>query len=312
MQPEVRGSAATDLQPEVRGSAATDLQPAAQIAEETLRQGDRDWKRRAALAFAERGDVRGAPELVGWWAESTSASKGNEVAIEFERAKEILEALTKLRARSAVASLTRSLGDVRLRPFIADALAAIGDPSAKGPLLAALTHERYVPTRPHLARALLALGAREELRGPLARFAGLPDPMLEAVAMAYAAKILDEAHGGWAKSTPSHHVAVTLTGPREAAPSLPSRLLVLVGNEGDSVQGTVDGVPISVSGDGAVRVLELGSMPSLGHAGRTVEVALDSPGGIRALWLLPHREEIEPPPPEPWDAGSVDPTLSEQ
>jgi len=308
---------ATGDDPEVQRACGLALvrmgEAPSRVAEEALKLPA--WRRRAALAFAERGDGRGAAELVGWWSESTGgAGKYQETNLDFERAKEILAALGKLRERSAVASLVRALGDVRLRPFIADALAAIGDPSAKGPLLSAFATERYVPTRPHLARALVSLGARDELRAPLARFAGLPEPMLESLTFAYEAKLLDEAHGGWARATPSSEVSVSLARPRQA-PQTPLRLLVLLGKEkeGDaSLQGTVDGVPIppsaSSTGEGPVRVLELGAS---GRSPR-IEVALTSPGGVLALWLLPHSEEIEPPPPEPWDAGSVDPTLSGQ
>ncbi len=300
-----------DEDPEVQRACALALvrlgEPTSHPAEEALQKGDRDWKRRAALAFAEQGDSRGVGELTGWWSESTvqSGRDNVEVTLEFERGKEILAALAKLRATSAVGPLVHALGDVRLRPFIADALGAIGDDAAKAPLLSALARERYVPTRPHLARAALVLGAREELRPSLARFAGLPEPMLEAMSIAYEAKILDEAHGGWARTTPSHHLIASLTAPKGSGPR---RLLVLLDAEkgasekDEGVAGSVDGSPIPrPEGEGAVRVVELGpGTPGRGH----VEVTLDSPDGIRGLWLLPHSEEIEPPAPEPWDGGT--------
>jgi hypothetical protein len=55
----------------------------------------------------------------------------------------------------------RVLGDVRARPYVADALGQIGDDRARGPLLAMLAGEPYVSTRPHEARALLALGVHD-------------------------------------------------------------------------------------------------------------------------------------------------------
>jgi len=308
---------ATAEDPQVRAGCALALvrigEAPSHSAEDALKS-PLEWKRRAALAFAERGDGRGLPDLLAWWNESSGE---REMNLDFERAKELLTAFAKLRDRSAVSPLVRALGDVRLRPFIADALATIGDPSARPPLLAAFATERYVPTRPHLARALLALGAHEEMRPALLRFAGLPEPMPEALGFALEAKILDEAHGGWTASgrrdagalSSVSDVTATLPTPRQKQPT-PLRLLVLLEKDGDTLQGTMEAHPVSsASGEGALRVVELGhealELPR-------IRVQLAAPGGIRALWLLPHTEEIEPPPPEPWDAGSVDPADSGQ
>ncbi|WP_394839168.1 sulfatase-like hydrolase/transferase [Pendulispora rubella] len=306
---------ATAEDPQVRAGCALALvrlgEAPSRAAEDALKS-PLEWKRRAALAFAERGDARGLADLLAWWNESRGE---REMNLDFERAKELLVAFAKLRDPSAVSPLVRTLGDVRLRPFIADALATIGEPSARPSLLAAFATERYVPTRPHLARALLALGAtREEMRAPLLRFAGLPEPMPEAMTFALDAKVLDEVHGGWVApvakgGAPTAEVAVTLPTPRQKRPA-PLRLLVLLEKEGDTVQGTAEARPVSsASGEGALRVVELG--PEALELPR-IHLQLAAPGGIRALWLLPHTEEIEPPPPEPWDAGSVDPADSGQ
>ncbi|WP_394849883.1 sulfatase-like hydrolase/transferase [Pendulispora brunnea] len=313
--PALQRALSTAEDPQVRAGCALALvrlgEPPSHAAEDALKS-PLEWKRRAALAFAERGDARGLSELLAWWNESSGE---REMKLDFERAKELLAAFAKLRDHNAVLPLVRALGDVRLRPFIADALAAIGEPSARPALLAAFATERYVPTRPHLARALLALGAsREEMRAPLLRFAGLPEPMPEALGFAIEAKILDEAHGGWVSPSakggaPSPEVALILPTPRQKR-AAPLRLLVLLEKEGDTVQGTAEGRPVSsASGEGALRVLELG--PEALELPR-IHLQLAAPGGIRALWLLPHTEEIEPPPPEPWDAGSVDPADSGQ
>jgi HEAT repeat protein len=82
------------------------------------------------------------------------------LSIDLLHARELLDATGKARCRSAVDGLLRALADVRARPFVADALGAIGDRRAAAPLLAALAVEPYVTTRPHEARALLALGVR--------------------------------------------------------------------------------------------------------------------------------------------------------
>ncbi len=118
------------------------------------------------MAFAERGDPRGCDEIAAWWSEVAPASGQRNVdgepprlLLDLAHAKELLLVTGKARCRAAVGGLLRALDDVRARPFVADALGAIGDRRAASPLLAMLAAEPYVTTRPHEARALLALGA---------------------------------------------------------------------------------------------------------------------------------------------------------
>jgi HEAT repeat protein len=263
------------------------------LAEELLREGPPEWKRRAALAFAERGDARGGPELVAWWTAGATA--------DFGRAREIASALAKVKEKSAVPALIKSLDDLRLRPYVADALGAIGDGRARAPLAAALAGERYVPTRPHLARALVALGGREELRAPLARFAGLPEPMLEALPLARDAKLLESAHGGWAGEGKT--VKIALTAPRGDA----LRLLVLT-EPGASLRGTAGQTPLATpagsdeKGEFSTKWFELGARA----ATSPLEVSLEASSNVRAIWLVARQDELEPPPPEPWVAPSTD------
>ena len=120
------------------------------IADALLRDPDVGWRRVAALAFAERGDKRGALELAAWW--------GDRAGLDHVRATEVLAALAKIRDRAAVPALVASLDDVRLRPFVADTLAAIGDASARDALASTLATESQVTSMTHEARALLALG----------------------------------------------------------------------------------------------------------------------------------------------------------
>jgi hypothetical protein len=170
---------------------------------------------------------------------------------------------------------------------VAEALGKIGDASAKAPLLEALTKERYVTSRAPEARALLALGAKAELRAPLARFAGVPEPMLDAIVIAREAGILEPKSGGWAGE--ARDVSVKL-----AAPKGPARLLVLASSR--SIVGTVDGRPLPPSkATGAVHVFEIGEL-----TGQDVVVTLKDGGGLKGVWLVARAEEIEPPPPEPW------------
>jgi arylsulfatase A-like enzyme len=286
--PQARRALASTEDAEVRGDVALALarmpgEPLPAEVERLLVEGDTPWKRKAALALAERGDARGGPVLAEWWA-------GEGTRLPFDRAKEILAALGKIKERAAVASLVAALDDVRLRPQIADALGAIGDPAARAPLLAKLVREPYLATRGHEARALLLLGARAELREPLTRFAGMPEPMFDAIRVAHAAGLLDGS-----SKPPSR--------------TRPLRLLVLTEKPGEDVRGAVAGRDIGAGiADGDVVVFELASF---GEA-REAPIELSASGtksGVLAFWLVTREPELPPPAPEAWqpsDAGDAD------
>src|SRR5262249_36545602 len=163
----------------VRGGDAPDARAEALLLDRELR-----WRRFAALAFAERGDARGDTQLAAWWS-SDAPPKGT---MDFLLARDLLGAIAARKVRAAVPALTESLADIRLRPLLADALGAIGDPEARPPLLRVLSEEPYATARMSEARALVLLGAKEELFAPLERHAALSDPMIEAIG------ILAEAH----------------------------------------------------------------------------------------------------------------------
>ncbi|MGO8994768.1 MAG: sulfatase-like hydrolase/transferase [Polyangiaceae bacterium] len=133
-------------------------------AESLLRDPEPSWRRAAALAFAERGDARGAADLAAVWSD--------HAGLEYVRATEVLAALAKIHDRAAVPALIRSLDDVRFRPFVSDALGEIGDPSASVPLAATLATEAQVTSRVHEARALARLGG--------ASWSGTPKKNVEA------------------------------------------------------------------------------------------------------------------------------------
>lgn len=166
--------------------------------------GDPDprWRRLAALALAEAGDDRGVDILVAWWREAYPAkpepTRDNPdprppkpIPIPFERSREIAAAFGKIHAKSAVVPLIASLGDVRLRPYTAAALASIGDEAARPALAEQLRGERYQVARVAITEALVKLGAGPELRAPLVRFLGTPDPLPDGIRLATAAKVLD-------------------------------------------------------------------------------------------------------------------------
>ena len=221
--------------------------PPSPLAEALAKSEDVAWRRRAALAFAESGDARGASDLAAWWADKEGAG------IDFERQKELLSAIGKVHARGAVPSLAASLEDVRLRPYVADTLGAIGDPAARAPLLAALGREPYVTTRPHEARALVALGAT-----------------------------------GWASASPVPTVEATLATPKKGEPA---RLVVLSAAAGASCAASVDGAPL-VTRDGATDVHVFAIAPDAMTSAKAV-VHVDDPAGIQAIWLIAHPIESD-------------------
>jgi arylsulfatase A-like enzyme len=169
-------------------------------AEALLRDTDAMWRRAAALAFAERGDKRGALELAEWW------GGGDRAGLSHVRATEILAALGKIRDRAAAPALVASLDDVRLRPFVADALGAIGESAAVEPLAATLASETQVTSMAHEARALVALG-------------GAP----------------------WTSTSPSGHMDARIAVPRGA-----TRLrLVVLGASPSACAASVDGTTLA-------------------------------------------------------------------
>jgi arylsulfatase A-like enzyme len=255
--PAVKRALGHDEDDEVRRWCALALarmgEPLTPSIDGLLADADRDWRRRAALVLAERGEARACDEIAAWWSDvapraGRPAANGEpaQVSIDLPHAEELLAATGHARCRSAVGALLRSLDDVRARPYVADALGALGDSRASGPLLALFASEPYVTTRPHEALALLALGARD-----------------------------------WASSKPETQVRVALPTAR-GAPG--ARLLVLVSDAGASVDASADGVVLASTGAGStVRVYGLAPRA----AGRVAIDVQASGGGIVALWMVP-------------------------
>jgi hypothetical protein len=138
-------------------------------------------------------------------------------------AQELLAATARARCRSAVPALVRALDDVRARASVADALGDLGDDRARRPLLALLANEPYVTTRPHEARALVALGARD-----------------------------------WSSAELAPEVHATLP-----APAGPTRLVALLSDSKAALEVSADGgAALRSDAEGEVRVLELGPEPN--------------------------------------------------
>jgi arylsulfatase A-like enzyme len=242
------------------------------LAEKLLTDPRTNFRRAAALAFAERGDARGGPDLSAWW-----QAEGDK--LDYVRALDVLAALGKIHEKSAVVPLVASLDDVRMRPFIADALGAIGDAKARAPLLDRLKVERYVTMRPHEARAIAALGGAADLPEPLAHFAAGDDPMMPAIQILADAKQLTAASGGYQNAAPEKSVSVSLASPRKGA----MRLFVMTAAPGDAITGSAEKIALSSPShvDGAVAAFDL---PPADSKQTSVQVA--SASGITALWLV--------------------------
>jgi arylsulfatase A-like enzyme len=147
---------------------------------------DISWRRLASLALAENDDGRGADVLVAW------LSGGG---VSFERSRQIVAALGKIKAKTAIGALTKCLADVRLRGLCIDSLIAIGDSAGRPPLLDAFASERRLPLRVSLGNGLLKLGAGAEMAPPLARFLGTPDALPGGLAIAARGKFLQSIGG---------------------------------------------------------------------------------------------------------------------
>jgi hypothetical protein len=285
--PEVKRALARDEDDEVRRWAALAIarmgEPVPPLAEGLLRDPDRDWRRSAALALGERGDPRGCDEITAWWSDATGSLQRSpngeppRLSIELARARELLLATAKARCKAAVPALVRSLDDVRARPYVADALGALGDDRARAPLLAALGSEPYVTTRPREARALLALGVHDRVSAEpsgdpsmtLTVTLGVPAGSTRLVAL------LSDAH---AKMT------VLADGEPAASPTASG----LGAGAGDDTEGEVRAIdiePPDASSPG-----QPSQAPAPSKSSRPSRTRLElrtSAGGIVAVWVIP-------------------------
>jgi arylsulfatase A-like enzyme len=307
--------------------ALTRLGETAPLTSDLLDDPDPRFRRNAALALAEQGDARGGSVLVDWWQHGAPS--------DYEHAVAVLAALAKIKDKDAVWPLVQSLGNVRLRPYIARTLAAIGDSTARGPLVKAFSEERYQTARGAIAAALDALGAKEELARPLLRFLGVPDPLQGGVGYAEDAKVLQYVGGPDDKGLAALRrqsnvgVLVQLVVPkggngkgvrvvvRARASEVPGE--VRVGKRLDPIEYDRKGneinarqvpkihdrdfasvkVPVSAS-----FVEVSATLPdSLGvRPGRAVELVVFAERSVTldGLVVVPLADELPPPPPEPW------------
>jgi HEAT repeat protein len=90
--------------------------------------------------------------------ESRSDGEPLQLSIDLLHARQLLDATVKGHCRGAVGALIRALGDVRARPYVADALGALGDARARAALSQLLGTESNITSRQHEVSALRAIG----------------------------------------------------------------------------------------------------------------------------------------------------------
>jgi len=160
--------------------------------------GDPAMRRLAALALAEWGEDRGQDELADWLRAGYPSDRAVGAplpdpasGLQAQRVREILRALAKVRSKRAVPAILRVLDDPRVGSLAAEVLGQIGDGFARLTLGDRFWWEPQLPARMAIARALLALRGRAEIRGPLVRWLGTPDPLPGGLEVAMKIGILD-------------------------------------------------------------------------------------------------------------------------
>ena len=304
----------------------TRLGEGAPLTFELEKSSDQSVRRLAALVLAESGDGRGEKTLIAWWQDSATRN--------FDRSRQIAAALGTIRAKDAVWPLVQSLDDVRLRPYLAEALARIGGELGQGSLLKALGNERSQSTRVALVNALVALKTEAALAPPLVRFMGVPDPLLIGLEAAERSKILQYVGGpegrdlARLRSQSALGVSVTLTIPSggngrgvrafvraRATGSAPGEVLIAAGTP-DWGEGKHKPSLPNLDAALALRlqippgpepVVVYGELPKSvaarpGLRARFVVFA-DSTVQLDALSLVPLSDELPPPKPVPWQAA---------
>jgi len=327
--------------------ALTRLGEGAPRVRELLDDPEPAFRHLSALALAESGDAHGEGTLVAWLRASfPPESKPSEKviptdAMPFERAREIVEALGKLRSKEAVPALIDALSDVRLRPYVIDALAQIGDASARPALARRLAVERYQNARLALAKALVSLGAGAEIHDAFTRFLGVPDPLPDGLALALKGDFLDVVAGlkqrtrtklvRDAKQGVAVGIVIPVGGNGKGVRVLcRARALdgrageIHIGPQAHNVRDTKERSDPAMDADRSVTLtIPAGSrdieafatLPLDLHGGDYSELVFHTTQNVElsACGLVPLSDELPPPAPEPWtpspgeaDEGSVE------
>ena len=236
------------------------------------------WRRRAALALAEQGHV--VVEALTQIVEDSSAS-------EDERTRAV-EALGGARNDAALDTLIRALDEVNLRMSALEALGSFSSRRVVDVVAERFAGERYLNARTLEAELLVE---RRDRRAPalIARWLGTPEPMPHGVSLLQGAG-RQEGGEGWrcsdgcevgesaliAAPAPNHQAVFWVAGP--------GRLWV--------------GEQVFVLSPEAhqVAVCELSTDP--------IRLAFEGEGSLLGVAIVPQRDELPPPAPEPWEEES--------
>ncbi len=314
---------------------------------ELLRGSDREGRRLAALALAESGEDAGEDVLIAWLRAAYPAKKPQATAepLAHERAREIVAALGVIKSKDALPVLLDALRDVRLRPFVAAALAAVGEEAARVPLGKALAVERYRNARIAIVEAMLKLGATYELRDPLVSLLGMPDPLPGGIEAAAKADILQHVGGprdaelSRLRRFATSGVAIDVVIPKAShlGPATKVRALcrarttdgrqgeIRLGRRLKALTAPEKKAPVPASAPeldparSVVLAVPPGEVPSEVFASLPASIGFE-PGGaaavvvyatqnvaVDACLLVPERPELPPPTPEPWQPETARP-----
>ena len=328
-KPALRLALGRDEDEVVRRYAAlslTRLGEGAPLTFELEKSPDVEVRRLAALVLAEVGDARGEKTLIAWWLDAPARN--------FDRSRQIAAALGAIRSKDAVWPLVQSLDDVRLRPYLAEALAHIGGELSQGSLLKALLGERSQSTRVALVDALVTLKTEAALAPPLVRFMGVPDPLLNGLEAAVRTKNLEYVGGpdgqdlARLRKQSALGVSVLLTIPpggngkgvrafvrARASGTAPGEVLIAMGAPDWGTGPRKPSLP-NLDADRALRlhippgpapVVVYGVLPKSSGARPGLRarfvVFADSTVQLDAIALVPLADELPAPPPKPWKPG---------
>ncbi len=293
--------------------------------------------RRAALAIA-RVDPEPVRETLLAWLQDPSASEAERLRA--------LRALGPRRDRRTVLALIDLLDDVRLRPAVATVLGDLGGRLAQDALVRALSEERYPDARAAEAEALIRLGDSRvkalllrmlgtetgvpgglelwrslggSFAGPKGLLFDLRNALQDAAARGGAPGIASARsllRGAWectepelgcrpgagdAGETPAYVDLRPGIVPRGAARFIAD---VDAADSGEFLE--IEGQRIALRrGESSIAV-----SLSFSRGNRQIELRSSPAVYVRMFGVVPHEEDIAPPPPEPYDAGLEDPTAA--
>jgi arylsulfatase A-like enzyme len=295
VSPEVRAESAIAALALGEGAARDDVR-------ELLASSDADRAVRAALALGAVADPAAVPQLNSLAADGAASESLRLLAV---------HSLGRIPGETSQLALASLLGEPRLGAAAAEALTSGGFAGARDALAAALATQRYPSARAAQAAALFHFDDPRAL--PLTRmFLGMETSLPGGLALL-------EEHGAFrpARADGGPLIRSALRrgrfdcdargcAPGERAellvklpegPHVASRLVVLVEGEAGAVLDLAGARHTLHGGREQLSV-------RLGPGGRALPVSATGEVRLRAVLVVPAREELPPPAAEPWDGGT--------